>query len=359
VIFIIDTSGSMQGPSIVQAKAALTMALDRLEPTDRFNVIQFNSFTETLYPEPVAASASNLEAALDYVAALEADNGTEVLPALEAAFAMPSSATHLRQVVFITDGAVGNEEQLLTLIRQSLGRARLFTVGIGAAPNGHFMRGAAGMGRGTFTFIGSDRDVQERMGQLFEKIESPALTDVELGWPEGLSAELALASVPDVYHGEPVIVSARLVGPVKGLLSFTGRSGSGYWLRQVPLSIATANAGVASLWARGRIDDLLDERRSGADPEIIRRAVLALALAHKLVSPYTSLVAVDRTPVRPAGLSSGSTAVPHLAPAGSAWSGDTVGYPATATAAPLHVAIGVLLLFLAFVAFALTRRVSA
>jgi Ca-activated chloride channel family protein len=359
VIFIIDTSGSMQGPSIIQARAALTMALDRLQPTDRFNVIQFNSFTETLFPQPVAATTANLDVALDYVAALEADNGTEMLPALEAAFGMPASPSHLRQIVFITDGAVGNEEQLLTLIKQRLGRARLFTVGIGAAPNGHFMRGAAGMGRGTFTFIGSDRDVQERMGQLFEKIESPALTDIELRWPEGLSAELALSSVPDVYYGEPVMLTARLAGPVKGLLSLTGRSDSGYWLRQVPLSIAKAHPGVAALWARGRIDDLLDERRAGGDPEIIRRDVLALALAHRLVSPYTSLVAVDRTPVRPAGIASGQSAVPQVAPAGSAWSGATTGYPATATPAPLHVALGAALLLLGLVVLALPRRERA
>jgi Ca-activated chloride channel family protein len=221
------------------------------------------------------------------------------------------------------------------------------------------MRGAAGMGRGTFTFIGSDRDVQERMGQLFEKIESPALTDIELRWPEGLSAELALSSVPDVYYGEPVMLTARLAGPVKGLLSLTGRSDSGYWLRQVPLSIAQAHAGVAALWARGRIDDLLDERRAGGDPEIIRRDVLALALAHRLVSPYTSLVAVDRTPVRPAGIASGQSAVPQVAPAGSAWSGATTGYPATATPAPLHVALGAALLLLGLVVLALPRRERA
>ncbi len=355
VIFIIDTSGSMQGPSIVQAKASLAMALDRLQPDDRFNVIQFNSFTETLFPEPVQASAANREAALDYVAALEANHGTEMLQALGAALAMRSSSDHLRQIVFITDGAVGNEEELLTLIRRDLGRARLFTVGIGAAPNGHFMRGAAAMGRGTFTFIGSERDVQERMGELFERIESPALTDVELRWPEGISADMALAAVPDVYYGEPVVLSARISGRIQGLLSLTGRSDSGYWLRQIPLSIATPHAGVASLWARSRIDDLLDERRAGANPEIIRRDVLALALAHRLVSPYTSLVVVDRTPVRPTGAPSASTAVPHVAPAGSAWSGAAVGYPATATAAPLNVACGAILLLLALTALALPR----
>jgi Ca-activated chloride channel family protein len=356
VIYIIDTSGSMQGPSIVQAKAALTMALNRLQPADRFNVIQFNSFTETLFPQPMPATVANVEAALDYVDALEADNGTEMLPALQAAFAMKPSATHLRQIVFITDGAVGNEEQLFALIKSSLGSARLFTVGIGAAPNGHFMRGAAAMGRGTFTFIGSDREVQQRMGQLFEKIESPALTDIELRWPEGLTADLALSSVPDVYYGEPVILSARLSGSARGLISLTGRSGSGYWLRQMQLSIATPSPGVASLWARGRIDDLLDERRAGANPDAIRQQVLALALAHRLVSPYTSLVAVDRTPVRPAAVASIPTAVPQVAPAGSAWSGAAVAYPSTATPAPLHLALGAMLLMLALVLLAPRRQ---
>jgi Ca-activated chloride channel family protein len=356
VIFIIDTSGSMQGPSMVQAKAALAMALNRLQPADLFNVIQFNSFTETLFPEPLAANTGNLDVALDYVAALEADNGTEMLPALQAAFGMPASAAHMRQIVFITDGAVANEEQLLALIKRSLGPARLFTVGIGAAPNGHFMRGAAAMGRGTFTFIGSDRDVQERMGQLFEKIESPALTDIELRWPEGLSAEQALSAVPDVYYGEPVVMSARLVGPVRGLLSFAGRSASGYWMRQVSLSSATSHDGVASLWARNRIDDLLDQRRAGLDPETVRREVINLSLAHRLVSPYTSLVAVDRTPVRPAGLMSGKVALPQVAPAGSARSGAAVAYPPTATPAPLHFTTGALLLLLALLVLALPGR---
>lgn len=355
VIFIIDTSGSMQGPSIRQARAALTMALERLASRDRFNVIQFNSTCESLFPEPVPVTVLNRDAARDYVAALEADNGTEMRPALQAAFAMPTSSEHLRQIVFITDGSVGNDEELLALIRRDLGDARLFTVGIGAAPNGHFMRGAAAMGRGTFTFIGSEQDVQERMGQLFEKIESPALTDIEIRWPAGVTAELAPASVPDVYHGEPVIVTARVNGSAMGLLSLTGRGATGVWLRQIPFSIATPNSGVAALWARSRIDDLLDQRRAGADPEAIRGQVVALALVHRLVSPFTSLVAVDRMPVRPAGVPSANTTVPNTVPAGSAWSGAAVGYPATATSAPLQFVIGLGLLGLAIVVLGFRR----
>jgi Ca-activated chloride channel family protein len=356
VIYIIDTSGSMEGNSIRQARAALQLALGRLRPGDLFNVIRFSDRTETLYVNPVPASREHLDEALEYVGSLQADGGTEMLPALQAAFRMQASAGHLRQVVFITDGAVGNEEELFSLIR-TMGAARLFTIGIGAAPNGHFMRTAAAMGRGTFTFIATDRDVQGRMGELFEKIERPALTDIELGWPTGMKAELSASRVPDVYYGEPVVLTARLnIAPV-GFVTLSGRGASGFWMRQIPLASARANEGVASLWARNRIEDLLDQRRAGADADKIREQVLALALEHRLVSPYTSLVAVDHTPVRPAGIDSLQSALAHTAPAGSAWAGPQVGYPSTATPARLHVLIGLALLLFALVLVWSPRRI--
>jgi Ca-activated chloride channel family protein len=356
VIYIIDTSGSMEGNSIRQARAALQLALARLRPTDLFNVIRFSDRTETLYVEPVPASVLHLGEAQEFVANLQADGGTEMLPALQAAFRMRASPAHLRQIVFITDGAVGNEEQLFALIR-TLGAARLFTVGIGAAPNGHFMRTAAAMGRGTFTFIGADREVSERMGELFEKIERPALTDIELGWPAGVQAELSAARVPDVYYGEPVVLTARLNRSPVGFVTLSGRGLSGFWMRQIPLASARANQGVASLWARNRIEDLLDQQRGGASPDAIRQQVLTLALEHRLVSPYTSLVAVDHTPVRPAGIDSPQSALPHTAPAGSAWAGTQVGYPDTATSARLQLLIGLALLLAALLSWPRFARV--
>jgi Ca-activated chloride channel family protein len=358
VIYIIDTSGSMEGNSIRQAKAALTLALGRLRSSDRFNVIRFSDRTETLYVDPVPATSERIADALEFVAALDADGGTEMLPALQAAFRMKASTQHLRQIVFITDGAVGNEEELFELIRR-IGSGRLFTVGIGAAPNGHFMRTAAAMGRGTFTFIGADADVGRRMGELFEKIERPALTDIDLAWPSGITAELSASRIPDVYYGEPVVLTARLASVPRGLVSLSGRNGSGFWMRQIALTNPRKDAGVASLWARNRIQDLLDQRRGGADAETIRQQVLVLALGHSLVSPYTSLVAVDRTPVRPAGIDSRAAAIPHTAPAGSAWAGTQVGYPGTATSARLHLLIGVALLLGAFLAWPRRQRVRA
>lgn len=344
VIFVIDTSGSMAGTSIEQARAALLNGLRTLQPADRFTVIQFNSVHEALFDEPVAASRENLARAYRYVSGLHADGGTEILPALLTALSMPESNEHLRQVIFITDAAVGNEDLLMMAIHEQLGSARLFTVGIGSAPNGHFLRNAARAGRGTFTYIGSTSEVERKMVELLGKLTSPVLTDIELRWPAGIEPQYAPGTIGDLYAGEPIVVTARLTSAAKGMLTISGHT-SGAWTRQIPLGRIQPRTGVATLWARNRIADLMDSRSSGTTEESIRSNVLPLALQYQLVSNYTSLVAVDRTPARPAGESLHSRRAPNTKPNGLDWPAE--GMPSTATPAELNFAIGALLLFVA------------
>jgi len=149
----------------------------------------------------------SLAAANRYVGRLHADGGTEMLPALRQALDGQEHPGRLRQVIFLTDGAVGNEAQLFAAIHERLGDSRLFTIGIGSAPNSHFMREAARLGRGTFTYIGSIAEVKEKMVALFAKLESPALTDVEIELVAG--AEIVPERIPDVYLGEPITVALR------------------------------------------------------------------------------------------------------------------------------------------------------
>lgn len=344
VIFVIDTSGSMAGQSIEQARAALLNGLRTLQPADRFTVIQFNSVHEALFDDPVEASPRNLAHAYRYVNNLRAGGGTEILPALLTALSMPESGEHLRQIVFITDAAVGNEDQLMLAIHGQLGSARLFTVGIGSAPNGHFLRNAARAGRGTFTYIGSTSEVESKMGELLHKLTSPVLTDIELRWPAGVEPQYTPASIGDLYAGEPIVVTARLPSAAKGMLTISGRTG-GAWTRQISLGGMQPRTGVASLWARNRIGDLMDSRANGATEEQIRSSVLSLALQYQLVSNYTSLVAVDRTPARPDGEPLNTRRVPNTKPKGLDWPAE--GMPSTATPAELNLAIGALLLLAA------------
>jgi len=362
MIFVVDTSGSMHGVSIEQARQALRRALDGLQPGDRFNVIEFNSHPNALFANSVAADASNIGRAQDFVRRLQANGGTEMRSALKLALRTSPTESYLRQIIFITDGAVGNEEGLFELIATRLGNARLFTVGIGSAPNSWFMRKAAETGRGTFTTISALHEVSEKMDRLFRKLEHPQLTNIELQWPGGTVVESYPAIVPDLYLGEPISVRVKASGPFRpgDSIRIAGDSVAGAWAREVFLSTDTQSPGVAALWARARIADLRDKERRGADVAETRSAIVATALAHHLVSRYTSLVAVDKTPARPAGDPLTSEQVANLMPHGQ--SGAAIfGFPATASNAPslrLNGTIALLAALLLLAMSALQRKTS-
>lgn len=348
VIFVIDTSGSMGGPPIQQARAALELGVARLGPEDRFNIIRFSHEASALFAAPRPADDAGRRAARRFIAALHASGGTEMRPALELAFAMLPTDAALRQIVFITDGSVANEAEIVALIERRRADARLFTVGIGAAPNAWFIQEAALAGRGSHTFIAQSAQVGERMAELFRKLEHPALVGLELHWPAGTRAELATPLPRDLYPGDPLVVAVRLgESHPPGMLTLAGESGNGAWVRQVPIVALEGEAGIARLWARERIAGLSRRKRLGGrhgEPsgEYDRR-ILELALGYGLVSELTSLVAVDTTPVRPAGAPGRLAQAPTAAPAGGAWA-RTTGFPATASGAPLLTVLGVLAL---------------
>jgi Ca-activated chloride channel family protein len=351
LIFVIDTSGSMHGTSIEQAKRALALALSGLRPADRFNVIQFNSTTSSLFPASVDASTTNISVARRYVAGLAANGGTEMRPALKRALSAQSSDGHLRQVIFITDGSAGNEEALFRQIESDLGDARLFTVGIGSAPNSWFMRKAAEAGRGSFTTISALHEVSEKMERLFRKVEQPRVTDIDVRWPDGV-VEAYPETVPDLYAGEPVVVKARLPAgtQVGDTVIVGGRSSLGTWDAEVRWDVGEPQSGIARLWARAKIEDLADRKRRGAPEDEVRAGIVATALKHHLVSKYTSLVAIDRTPARPATDSLAQEQVPNLLPYGQTHNA-IFGFPATATPAGIYRMNGILLMVIGWLLF--------
>jgi Ca-activated chloride channel family protein len=342
ITFVVDTSGSMSGNSIVQAKAALMAALGRLQPGDRFNVIEFNSHARALFAAPLPVDPATLGRARSFVSALRADGGTEMREALVLALAPGEAPPGLvRQVVFLTDGAVGNEDALFALIRERLGTRRLFTVGIGSAPNGHFMRKAAQFGRGTHTSIGNVDEVQARMGELFRKLESPVLTDVAIDWPAGTEAWPRV--LPDLHAGEPLVAVAALPA-LDGEVVVRGRFAGRPWSARLPLAAAAGHEGVHGLWARAKIDALADAQVAGANADDVRAEIVRVALAHHLVSRYTSLVAVDATPTMPAGIEAVRTALPGNLPHGQEYEAIVGALPQTATPAARHLAMALLAL---------------
>jgi Ca-activated chloride channel family protein len=203
------------------------------------------------------------------------------------------------------------------------------------------MTKAAQFGRGTFTYIGDLREVQEKMTRLFAKIEAPVVRDVAIRWPDGTPVETFPARVPDLYLGEPIVVAAAH-GALKGTIVVSGLRGNQPWSVALTPLPNGERSGVGALWARAKIASLMDELRLGADETAIRPAVLKVALDHHLVSRYTSLVAVDVTPTSPGG--DGRTAVVKATPPRDVAAGEL---PQTDAESTLQIVLGLLALLAA------------
>lgn len=345
LVLVIDTSGSMHGASIDQAKAALDLALQSLRPQDRFNVIQFNSTVETLFDDAVAATPKDVLLAREWIANLRAEGGTEMGAALARALAGHAPAGYVRQVVFATDGAADDAAGLYAGIDASLGESRLFTVGIGSAPNAHFIERAARLGRGSAVVIRQQGDVGARMRELFAKLDSPALRDVALDWPG--AAESYPQRLPDLYAGEPLVAVAR-IAEARGTLAARADGRDAPWSASLRLDGARTAGGIARLWAQRKVEDLQRQQELGADADATRSAIVQLALDHHLVTAHTSLVAVDHTPATTADAT--PVRIANGLPAGSD------GFAQTATPATLEALLGLALCALAaLVAFAPRR----
>ena len=354
VIFVVDVSGSMAGPSIDQAKKALEFAVARFTPEDRFNIITFNNSIDMLFSYPMTGTSKHINKALRFIRRLDADGGTEIGPALYKALDGSTNRNRIRQVIFLTDGCVGNEQQLFQTVRAQLGDSRLFTVGIGSAPNSYFMRNIAERGKGTYTYIGNVNEVQTRMEELYTKLENPMLTDIRFSLSSGDDAELFPDPIPDLYLGEPITLVAR-VAEMPEQLVLSGYYGGRYWETQVVSRAAGASEGISIRWARRKIKALMDSLDGGADKEEVRKDIVATALQHHLVSRYTSLVAVDITPARPENMQMNSKLAKTNLPSG--WQYNKVfGLPQTATVSGLCFALGGLALLLSCIILILAAK---
>ncbi len=337
LILVIDTSGSMGGASITQARAALDMALRQLRPQDRFNVIEFNSIMNPWRAQAVAATPGAVAEARQWVSQLQARGGTEMAAAMQLALSGHAPPGYVRQVVFATDGAVDNPAGLMALIDQDLGDSRLFPIGIGSAPNAGFLQSAAKHGRGSETVIADLHQVEAAMRGLLAKLDHPAMRDLHVDWPAG--TEVYPRQLPDLYLGEPLLLTARLPQVVTEV-RVNGMLADQEWSSLAKLDSARGAQGLDRLWAQSRISDLEEQLSRGGDESSLRPQIVDAALKAHLVSRFTSLVAVDKTPARASDSTLHSTQIPNVLPVGSA-------FAQTATPARLQLLLGVIALLLA------------
>ncbi|WP_077286874.1 marine proteobacterial sortase target protein [Cognaticolwellia aestuarii] len=299
IIFIIDTSGSMQGNSMTQAKTSLEQAILQLNEKDSFNIIAFNNTVDLLFPITHMASQRNIGQAQQFISRLQADGGTEMYRPLSQALIMDKAQQQtekaIRQVVFITDGAVANEFELMQLLDGAQRNFRLFTVGIGAAPNGYFMKKAAQFGRGSYVFIQNNADVQSQMSALMAKISHPAISNISLMFDNQVHQQVEAypKKITDLYLGEPMQVTLKSKLPITSV-QVMGDTATLPWYQQVIVDDSRSAQAVSTLWAREKIADLLDSLVTGANKEQVKTEVIATSIAHQTLSPYTSFIAVEK-----------------------------------------------------------------
>jgi Ca-activated chloride channel homolog len=360
MFYMIDVSGSMAGTSIEQARGALLQALDRLAPGDRFGILAFSSGYHEFSPEPLQATADNVASARKYVQHLEAGGGTEMLPALLHLMRKAQTPGYLRHIILLTDGDLGNEEQIFAALRAELGNARLYTVAIGSAPNFFLATKMAQFGRGTFTHIADIKEIREQMAHLFDSIESPVLTDVKLSF-EGVDvANVYPERPPDLFARQPLLIYGRINKGSVGKLHLTAKMGNEPYDTTIDFDAtqATFNPGITTLWARQRVEELMDHWRQSDETgrAEIRSSIIAHAIHYRLVTRFTSLVAVEQVVVNPGGQSN-TAAVPSELPAG--WQMDKVfGAPATGTTDDFFAALGIALLLAGSILFGFARKVG-
>ena len=299
IIFIQDVSGSMDGHSIKQAKNALKFALERLKPHDRFNIIFFNDQPRALSPTLIKVNRYNLKYTLKILNNMKASGGTEMLAALSLGLEMAETTDdkRIKQIVFLTDGAISNEREVFSTIQKKLGNSRLFTIGIGSAPNDYFMKTAARIGRGSFVFISNLETAGETIKQFLKKIESPILTNLKLILPDQKSL-VTPSPLPDLYTGEPLIITFKSDKGQGGNAELEGIFNSKKIKINFEISNAVEREGIAKLWARRYIRDLELKRTNpwskGFSKKWINEEILRTGLKFQVMSSQTSFVAVDK-----------------------------------------------------------------
>lgn len=295
-IFIVDVSGSMYGHPLNTSKTLLRDLIGNLRPDDQFNVLLFAGGNSVMAPKSMAANQANIKRAVDLIDNLQGGGGTQLLPALKKAMAMPKSDGYSRSVVMVTDGYVSVEKEAMDIIRNNLGDANFFSFGIGSSVNRYIIEGMAHAGQGTPFILTSPNDAPAQADKFRQYIQSPVLTNIKVNYNGFEVYDIEPISIPDVLADRPIIIFGKYKGDAKGSISITGTSGAGAFKQDLPLSNATASAdnkALMYLWAREKIK-MMDDYNNMGFTAGVEEMTTSIGLQYNLLTAYTSFVAIDK-----------------------------------------------------------------
>ncbi len=295
-IFIVDVSGSMNGFPLDISKKLLKDLIGKLKPDEKFNVLLFASSSAVLSKKgSLPATQKNIKKAIRFLDKQRGGGGTQILPALKRALALPRAKGMSRSLVIATDGYVTVEAQTFDLIRNKLGDANMFSFGIGRSVNRFIIEGMARMGMGEPFVITSPEDAPAQAEKFRQYIQSPVLTDVDLDIRGFDAYAIEPPSIPDVLAERPVIVFGKWRGKAKGTLTLNGFTGGRRYTQSFDVSQVASreeNSALRYLWARHRIQILGDYNLLRPDDERVE-VITDLGLQYNLLTQYTSFVAID------------------------------------------------------------------
>lgn len=300
MVYVIDCSGSQSGFPLEKAKETMRYAIDHMNPDDTFQIIAFNNGATKLFDAPERVSDQMKQRALKFIAQLQARGGTWMAPAVEEACRIPADKNRLRIVTFMTDGYVGNDFEIIGMVKKYRDKSRWFPFGTGNSVNRFLIDSMAKEGGGEPEYVLLNSRAEDVGKKFYDRISSPVLTDVKLAF-DGLEVkEVFPHKVEDVWAERPLYVKGRYYKPGAGTVTISGFSGGKPYEQKLKVNFPEVNSDngvIGSIWARAKVDRLMSEDWAGAQTRTtnqeLKDEIVKVALAHHIMTQYTSFVAVE------------------------------------------------------------------
>jgi Ca-activated chloride channel family protein len=303
MVFLIDCSGSQHGLPLQKAKETMLYILSHMNPQDTFQVIAFSNQQKLLFDKPQPADTAMRAQAKQFIESLTAYGGTWMAPAVEKACAIPADNNRLRIVTFMTDGYVGNDYEIISMIRKLRGTSRWFSFGTGNSVNRTLIDGIANEGGGEADYVLLNSSAEEVGKKFYDRISSPVLTDVKIAFDGLTTKEVFPRVVSDVWAQKPLFFKGRYSEPGKGKIIITGfAAGKPYkeTINAIFPALESRNSVLGSVWARAKVDYLMSSDLAGVQngtmKDELKNEIIATALKHHIMTQFTSFVAVDSAP---------------------------------------------------------------
>ncbi len=308
MVFVIDQTGSQSGWPIQKAKETMTHCIKNLNPGDTFQLIGFNTDLYPCFDKPVPATQETIARALKFLAPIEGRGGTDILKSVDYALKIPDDPDRLRIVCYMTDGYVGNDMQIIDCIQKNRARARMFPFGVGNSVNRFLIDGMAREGKGAAEYVTLQDPGEAAASRFYKRIASPLLLNPSIDW-NGLPVEdIYPKQVPDVFSAGPIILKGRYTHAAEGDVTLHGLVRGRPWSRTIHVKLPALDAegsAISTLWAREKIEDLQNQdwigAQAGNPKPNTKEQIINTALEYRLMSQYTSFVAVEEKVVNVGG----------------------------------------------------------